>query len=217
MPKQGTPCLFVSYFDFRGDIMYKIKETIVVEGVYDKIKLSRFIDGVIITTHGFSIFNNADLMDSIKRLASKTGIVILTDSDSAGFKIRNYIKQSIPPEQVLHAYIPDVHGKEKRKKAPGKEGLLGVEGINDDIITDALRKAGCTLDGDKESPRKGRDITKADMFRLGLSGGEGSRELRGKLAAELGLPLKISSNMLLDVINRLLDYDELCEIVQNIS
>ncbi len=194
--------------------MYKIKETVIVEGAYDKIKLSRFIDGIIITTHGFSIFKNEGLKASIKKLADETGVVILTDSDSAGFQIRNYIKQMLSSDKVLHAYIPDIHGKEKRKATAGKEGLLGVEGISDDIIIDALKKAGCTLDGDKESPREGRAVTKADMFRLGLSGGEESAKRRDALAKELGLPLKISANMLLDVINRLLTYEELCEIVQ---
>ena len=121
--------------------MYKIKETIVVEGIYDKIKLSRFIDAVII------------------------GIVILTDSDSAGFKIRNYIKQSLPKEKVKHAYVPDVHGKEKRKREPGKEGLLGVEGIKDDIILDSLKKAGCTIDGSATAVKEGREITKADLYK----------------------------------------------------
>lgn len=197
-----------------GDWVYKIKETIIVEGVYDKIKLSRFIDGIIIATHGFSIFKNKSLKDSIKNLAAKTGVVILTDSDSAGFKIRNYIKQMLPQDKVLHAYIPDVRGKEKRKTVAGAEGLLGVEGINDDVIIDALKKAGCTLDGDKESPRSGRAVTKADMLRLGLSGGDGSANRRDALARELGLPMKISANMLLDVINRLLTYEEICEIVQ---
>lgn len=196
--------------------MYKIKETVIVEGVYDKIKLSRFLDGIIIETHGFSIFTDEKLKQSIKKLASETGVVILTDSDSAGFRIRNYIKQMLPEDSVLHAYIPDVQGKEKRKSAPGKEGLLGVEGINDDIIIDALKKAGCTLDGDKESPRAGRAVTKADMFRLGVSGGEGSAQRRDMLALELGLPHKISSNMLLEVVNRLLTYEELCEIVQKL-
>lgn len=195
--------------------MYKIKETIIVEGVYDKIKLSRFIDGVIIQTNGFSIFKSRALMQSIKTLAEKTGVVILTDSDSAGFQIRNYIKQALPGDKVLHAYIPDIKGKEKRKQTAGKEGLLGVEGIDEDIIIEALKTAGCTLDGDKTSQRKGREITKADLFRLGLSGGNNSHELRDKLSKELGLPSKISANMLLDVINRLLTYEELCEIVQN--
>ncbi len=197
--------------------MYKIKETVIVEGVYDKIKLSRFIDGIIITTHGFSIFKNEALKASIKQLADETGVVILTDSDSAGFKIRNYIKQMLPSDKTLNAYIPDIHGKEKRKSAAGAEGLLGVEGISDDIIIDALRKAGCTLDGDKESPRAGRAVTKADMFRLGLSGGAESAKKRDALAKELGLPIKISANMLLDVINRLLTYEELCEIVQKLQ
>lgn len=197
--------------------MYKIKETIIVEGVYDKIKLSRFIDGIIITTHGFSVFKNEKLKASIKNLAEETGVVILTDSDSAGFQIRNYIKQMLPEDKVLHAYIPDVYGKEKRKIAAGAEGLLGVEGINDDVIIDALKKAGCTLDGDKESPRDGRAVTKADMYRLGLSGGEGSAQRRDALARELGLPHKISANMFLDVVNRLLTYEKLCEIVQNKS
>lgn len=196
--------------------MYKIKETIIVEGVYDKIKLSRFIDGIIITTNGFSVFKNEKLKASIKKLAEKTGVVILTDSDSAGFKIRNYIKQMLPEDKVLHAYVPDVYGKEKRKTVAGAEGLLGVEGINDDIIIDALRKAGCTLDGDKESVREGRAVTKADMFRLGLSGGEGSAERRDALAREIGLPHKISANMLLDVVNRLMTYEELCEIAEHI-
>lgn len=196
--------------------MYRIKETIIVEGVYDKIKLSRFIDGIIITTHGFSVFKNEKLKTSIKKLAEETGVVILTDSDSAGFQIRNYIKQMLPEDKVLHAYVPDVHGKEKRKTTAGAEGLLGVEGINDDVIIDALKKAGCTLDGDKESPREGRAVTKADMFRLGLSGGEGSAQKRDALAREIGLPHKISANMLLEVINRLVTYEELCEIMEKI-
>ncbi len=197
--------------------MYKIKETIVVEGVYDKIKLSRFIDAVIIVTNGFRVFSDERILKSIKKMAEETGIVILTDSDSAGFKIRNYIKQSIPENRVKHAYVPDVHGKEKRKREPGKEGLLGVEGIKDDIILDALRKAGCTIDGNAKTPKTGRAITKADLYKAGLSGGANSHEKRTALAAALGIPMKISANMLLDILNRLLDYDEFCEIVQNLD
>ena len=125
--------------------MYKIKETIIVEGIYDKIKLSGFIDSVILTTNGFTVFKNKKLMESIKTFAEKTGIVILTDSDSAGFKIRNYIKQSIEKGTVLHAYVPDIKGKEKRKRIPGKEGLLGVEGIDEKIILNALREADAIL------------------------------------------------------------------------
>lgn len=197
--------------------MYKIKETIVVEGVYDKIKLSRFIDAVIIVTNGFRVFSDERILKSIKKMAEETGIVILTDSDSAGFKIRNYIKQSIPENQVKHAYVPDVHGKEKRKREPGREGLLGVEGIKDDIILSALQNAGCTIDGNAQTPKAGRAITKADLYKAGLSGGANSHEKRSALAAALGIPMKISANMLLDILNRLLDYDEFCEIVQNIN
>lgn len=197
--------------------MYTVKETIVVEGVYDKIKLSRFIDAVIITTNGFSIFSNAALMESIKKMANSTGIVILTDSDSAGFKIRNYIKQAVPKDMVKHAYVPDIYGKEKRKEKPGKEGLLGVEGIKEEIILDALKKAGCTIDGNSGGLKRGRVITKADLYKAGLSGGRGSREKRNALAKSLGIPMKISANMLIDVLNRLLDYSEFCEIIQSIG
>ncbi len=197
--------------------MYKVKETIIVEGVYDKIKLSRFIDAVIITTSGFSVFSDKRILDSIKKMADETGVVILTDSDSAGFKIRNYIKQSLDKDKVKHAYVPDIHGKEKRKRAPGKEGLLGVEGISDDIILAALKKAGCVIDGSAETPKQGRKITKADLYAAGLSGGAGSREKRNALALSLGIPMKISANMLIDILNRLLNYDEFCEIIQNID
>lgn len=197
--------------------MYHIKETIIVEGVYDKIKLSRFLDAVILPVHGFQIFSTPETMQTIKKMADKTGIVILTDSDSAGFKIRNYIKQSLPPDKVKHAYIPDIHGKEKRKTEPGKEGLLGVEGINDEILLDALKKAGCEIDGEAEEARQGREITKADLYRLGLSGKEDSAEKRRQLAKTLGIPMKISANMLLDMLNRLVSYEELSELVQNIS
>lgn len=141
----------------------------------------------------------------------------MTDSDSAGFKIRNYIKQALSPETVKHAYIPDVKGKEKRKTEPGKEGLLGVEGIDEDIILDALKKAGCTVDGDVSGRKERRRITKTDLYKMGFSGGDGSLEKRRKLAQSIGIPMKISANMLLDVLNRLLDYDEFCEIVQNIT
>ncbi|MCH5210060.1 MAG: DUF4093 domain-containing protein [Oscillospiraceae bacterium] len=197
--------------------MYKIKETIVVEGIYDKIKLSRLVDTVIIATNGFGVFTDGRILESIQKMAEKTGIVILTDSDTAGFRIRNYIKQSIPEDRVKHAYVPEVFGKEKRKSEAGKEGLLGVEGIKDDIILDSLKKAGCSIDGTADTRKEGRTITKTDLFKLGLSGGERSREKRCAVAASLGIPMKISANMLLDVLNRLLSYEEFCEIVQNID
>lgn len=197
--------------------MYKIKETIIVEGTYDKIKLSGFIDGVILVTNGFTVFKDKKLIESIKTFARETGIVILTDSDTAGFKIRNYIKQSVEEGEVLHAYVPDIHGKEKRKTAPGKEGLLGVEGIEGEIILDALKKAGCTIDGDRESGKGAQKITKAHMFTAGLSGGADSSEKRRKMARILGIPSKISANMLLDVVNRLMDYDEFIRLVNKVN
>lgn len=189
--------------------MYKIKEAIIVEGVYDKIKLSQFLDGIIFVTGGFSIISNRKKIDSIRTLAEKTGIVILTDSDSAGFKIRNYIKQFIPEEQVKHAYIPDITGKEKRKNKASREGLLGVEGISEDIILSALRNAGCEIDGTSEHCAIKHEITKADLFTLGLSGDEMSAKKRQTLAKALGMPSKISANMLLSVLNRLLSLEEL--------
>lgn len=188
--------------------MYRVKETIIVEGIYDKIKISRFIDAPILVTGGFTVYHSKAMLETIRKLAVTTGVVILTDSDSAGFRIRNYIKQSIKEGTVLHAYVPDIHGKEKRKRVPGKEGLLGVEGMTEDVILDALIKSGVSIDGTKTEPKRARAITKADMMKVGLSGGAGSKELRARLCHELGIPMKISANMLLDMLNRLLDYDE---------
>ncbi|MCH5186320.1 MAG: DUF4093 domain-containing protein [Oscillospiraceae bacterium] len=197
--------------------MYKIKETIIVEGTYDKIKLARFIDGIIIECGGFSVFSNKPLIKTIQAVASETGIVILTDSDAAGFKIRNFIKNHVPADRVKNAYIPSVKGKEKRKIRPGKEGLLGVEGISDDIIIEALKTAGCEIDGNKKICPRGRAISKADLYASGLSGGPDSAALRRRLADELNIPLRISSNMLLDVLNRLLSYDEYIRLIEGIS
>lgn len=197
--------------------MYKIQETIIVEGTYDKIKLSGFIDGVILTTGGFTVFKNQKLRKTITTLAEETGIVILTDSDSAGFKIRSFIKQNIPEKYIKHAYVPDIKGKEKRKKEAGKEGLLGVEGMSEEIIIDALKKAGCTIDGSKSEPKPSRTITKSDLMRLGLSGGNSSAELRKALSNELNLPAKLSANMLLDILNRLLTYEELELLTKEIT
>ncbi|MDD6215068.1 MAG: DUF4093 domain-containing protein [Firmicutes bacterium] len=193
--------------------MYKIKETVIVEGIYDKIRLSGFLDGLIFVTGGFSVFNNKKAQESIKTLAEKTGIVVLTDSDAAGFKIRSFVKQLVPEEQVKHAYIPEIHGKERRKRLPGKEGLLGVEGIDNNTILNALIKSGCEIDGSKTE--KLSDITKADLVQLGLCGGENSSALRNKIAAAMGLPSKISANMLLAAINRMISPEELARMVAN--
>lgn len=195
--------------------MYKVEEAIIVEGVYDKIRLSSFIDGMIFTTGGFRVFSDKNKAESIKTLAEKKGIVILSDSDSAGLKIRNFVKQISPNSKVLHAYIPEIEGKEPRKNKPSAEGLLGVEGVCEDIIIDAIIKSGATVNGSKSEPKSARKITKADMYLLGLSGRENSADLRQYVSKKLGLPSKLSANMLCDVINSLLTYDELEDLINN--
>ena len=194
--------------------MYKIKEAIVVEGTYDKIRLSQIVDTLIIKTDGFSVYKNKQLMAMIKRIAKEQGIVIFTDSDSAGFQIRSFIKQNIPREYVKHAYIPDIKGKERRKREPGKEGLIGVEGVDNKVLIDALKKAGCEFFGENTSRRNSSEITKVHMFKLGFSGGAESKAKRERLLKMLKLPMKMSSNMLLEVLNELFTYDEFCEFLQ---
>lgn len=197
--------------------MHTIKEAIIVEGTYDQIKLSGFLDAVIIKTNGFTIFKDREKIETIKTLAKKTGIVILTDSDSAGFKIRNFVKQSITDGVVKHAYIPDIVGKEKRKAEPSKEGLLGVEGINNEIILDALKVAGCEIDGNTDTATNSRLIQKSDLFLIGLSGGKESSKKRNALCTALGLPSKISANMLVSVLNKLMSYEQLCDWVDKLE
>ena len=196
--------------------MYHIKECIVVEGTYDKIKLSQIVDGVVFVTGGFSIFNRKKDIETLKTFANKCGVVILTDSDAAGFKIRNYIKQALPKDKVRHAYIPAIKGREKRKNKPGKEGLLGVEGISGEIIINALKNAGCTIDG--ECIKKQTDkITKADLYAAGLSGGCQSAEKRRILCKVLELPGRISANMLVDSINAIMSRDDFFDIIENME
>ncbi|MBQ2696047.1 MAG: DUF4093 domain-containing protein [Clostridia bacterium] len=187
----------------------KIKETIIVEGKYDKIRLSSLFDANIIQTDGFMIFKNKEMIELLKRLADETGIIILTDSDSAGFKIRNYIKSCLAGKNVKHALIPSVSGKEKRKSIPGKEGLLGVEGMRDEQLLKALTDVTYEIRKEKEK------ITKSDFYEMGLSGGKNSRELREKLCEYLTLPHRLSSNMLLDVINSLYTKEKFIELFEN--
>jgi len=196
--------------------MYHIKECIIVEGVYDKIKLSGIVDTTIFATNGFAVFNNKKELETIKTLASKCGAVILTDSDAAGFKIRNFIKQALPKECVKHAYIPEIPGKERRKNRPGKEGLLGVEGISDEIIINALKNAGCSFDESTEKKDDGK-VNKTDFFMLGLSGGADSSERRKALCTKLNLPGKISANMLLDAVNSIMTREEFLKICNELK
>jgi len=181
--------------------MLKLREAIVVEGRYDKNTLSQVVDTLILETSGFGIFKNADQMALLKRAAEKRGLIVLTDSDGAGFVIRNRIKGSIPKEYLKHAYIPDVYGKEKRKRKGGKEGKLGVEGMPPDVLEQILRRAGATfLDG--ESPReKEAEWTKADLFAAGLTGGPDSAARRQALLKALDLPEHMTANALLAVLN----------------
>lgn len=202
--------------------MIKIKEAIVVEGAYDKIKLSSVIDTIIITTDGFSIFKNKEKLQFLHTIAQKTGLIVMTDPDRAGFQIRNYVKQGLPQEHIKHAYIPDIMGKERRKTEPSKEGKLGVEGVDAQLIITALKNAGATFIDNQPPPKphtgmQTQPITKADFYIDGLSGGTKSTQRRHELAAKLGLPARISANMLIDVINVLIDYDEYRRIVDEMQ
>ena len=187
--------------------MLSVKEVIVVEGRYDKNTLSQIVDAVIIETSGFGIFNDAQKQKLLRRLAAERGLVVLTDSDGAGFVIRNFIKGCVDPALVRHAYIPDVTGKERRKSAPSKEGKLGVEGMRPEVLLDALRRAGATVGGETVVPPAAR-ITKADMYKRGLSGGQGSRERRAALIRALDLPEKLSADALLDVLNAIMTRED---------
>lgn len=194
--------------------MIKIKEVIVVEGRYDKNTLSQIVDATIIETTGFGIFSDRQKLELLRRLADKRGLIILTDGDGAGFLIRNYLKSAISKDSIKHAYIPDVIGKEKRKDTPSREGKLGVEGMPPDILIEALRRAGATFEDGPEHDSK-RLITKADLYELGLSGKEGSRGRRHELTDRLGLPERLSSQSLLDVLNVLFDREELISLLSH--
>lgn len=194
--------------------MVRIHEAIVVEGRYDKNTLSQIVDAPIIQTNGFQIMKDTEQMALIRAVAAKLGIIIFTDSDGAGFVIRNYLKGALPQQQVKHAYIPDVPGKEKRKTAPGKEGKLGVEGMTPEIILDALKRAGATIDG--EAAVEKDQITKYDLFSFGLSGTPDSRNKRKTLQKQLGFPEHMSSNALLQALNMLYTKDEFCRLMDTL-
>ena len=185
--------------------MISVKEVIVVEGRYDKNTLSQVFDAGSVETSGFGLFKDREKLALLRRLAEKRGLVVLTDSDGAGFVIRNYIKGAIDPALVKMAYIPDVPGKERRKSSPSKEGKLGVEGMSAEVLIAALRRAGATLGGETATHRTG-GITKATLYELGLSGRPDSAARRRELLKKLDLPEKLGANALLDVLNAL--YDE---------
>ena len=192
--------------------MMRIKEAIVVEGRYDKNTLSQVVDAVILETSGFSVFKDSEKLTLLRRLAQKQGLIVLTDSDGAGFVIRNYIQGAIPTEQVKHAYIPDIYGKERRKRAPGKEGKLGVEGMSPDILLQALLRAGATVEGEESASPRG-ELTSADLFALGLTGQADSARRRAALLRRLELPEHLSAKAMLTVLNALYSPSELNDIL----
>lgn len=187
--------------------MLKIKEAIVVEGRYDKNTLSQVVDALIIPVDGFQIFKKKDTVQMLRKLAATQGLIIFTDSDGAGFVIRNYLRGAIDPSQVKHAYIPDIAGKERRKRTASKEGKLGVEGMRPDVLLEALRRAGATIEGE-ETPAAGARITKTDLYAAGLTGGADSKAARQRLLAQLDLPEHLSTNALLEVLNALMTREE---------
>ena len=195
--------------------MVKIKEAIVVEGRYDKNTLSQIVDAPILETSGFGIFKDKKQMDLLRKVAETRGLIVFTDSDGAGFVIRNHLKSAIPGKYLKHAYIPDVMGKERRKKTAGKEGKLGVEGMTREVILDSLRKAGATFAGEESEPSA--TITKQDLMELGLSGGVNATQMRLALLKKLNLPEHMSANAMLQALNLLLTLDELKEILKEIQ
>ena len=191
--------------------MVKIKEAILVEGRYDKNTLSQIVDAPILETSGFGIFKDKKQMALLRQVAEKRGLIVFTDSDGAGFVIRNHVKSAIPSKFLKHAYIPDIMGKEKRKAAPGKEGKLGVEGMSREIILEALRRAGATIEG--EACASSYQITKQDLMALGLSGGQDASVKRLALLKKLNLPEHMSANAMLQALNLLYSPDELKAII----
>ena len=194
--------------------MLEIREAIVVEGRYDKNTLSQIVDAPILETSGFGIFKDKEQMSLLRRVAERRGLIVFTDSDGAGFVIRNHIKSSSPARYLKHAYIPDIYGKERRKSAPGKEGKLGVEGVSPDILIDALRRAGATIEGEETVKRQG--ITKQDLMAWGLSGGANSAQKRQLLLRRLGLPQHMSTNAMLQALNLLCTPEELADMLESL-
>ncbi|MBC3937911.1 DUF4093 domain-containing protein [Anaerotruncus massiliensis (ex Liu et al. 2021)] len=185
--------------------MIKLKQAVIVEGKYDKAKLSSLVDATIVTTDGFDVFRDREKLAYIRALAEKNGVIILTDSDAAGFRIRAHIAGAVDPEKITHVYIPDIFGKERRKAQPSAEGKLGVEGMPAGVLLDALRRAGVAVEGqDAPAPAKrAAPVSKADLVEWGLSGGPDSAGRRRRVLAALGLPARMNANAMLSAINAL--------------
>ncbi len=193
-------------------VLIKLSAPVIVEGKYDKIALENIVDALIIPTNGFGIFKNAEKCRMIRELAERFGVIVLTDSDSAGNMIRAHIKNIVGNAKITNVYIPQIKGKEKRKSASGKEGLLGVEGMSREVLESALEKSGVTGIKQVESPTK---ITKKDLYLRGLSGGENSSLRRHELLSRLSLPTNLSPNAMLDILNTWLTFEEFCEVTED--
>ena len=181
----------------------RIREVVVVEGRYDKNALKQAVDAVVVETGGFGVFRDRERLALLRRLAAERGLILLTDSDGAGFVIRNFLKGAIPRDRLKQAYIPDVYGKERRKAAPGREGKLGVEGMSPQVLLQALERAGATFEDVPAGGREAEAVTKGDFYRLGLTGGPDSGAKRADLLGRLGLPERMSANALLEAVNLL--------------
>jgi len=192
--------------------MRHIREVIVVEGRYDKNALKQVVDATVVETGGFGVFNDKERLALLRRLAAERGLIVLTDSDGAGFVIRNFLKGAIPKHQIKHAYIPDIYGKERRKATPGKEGKLGVEGMKPEVLLTALERAGATFE-DGETRQQRTPVTKTDLFELGLTGGANSAERRAALLKKLSLPERMTTNAMLEAVNLLVGREELVRLI----
>ena len=196
--------------------MIKLDRPVIVEGKYDAVKLANIIDGLIIRTDGFGIFNDKEKQALLRRLAAEKGLIVLTDSDSAGFLIRNFIKQTVPADRITHVYIPDVFGKEKRKTEASKEGKLGVEGIKEEVLLEAFRKAGVGCES-KEGSEPAREITNVDLYEYGLSGKADSKAKRKALLRALSLPERMSSSSMVKILNCFVSYEEFINKVKELD
>ena len=193
----------------------KIKETIIVEGKYDRIRLAPLFDANIIELGGFRIYNNKDRLSLIRKIAEKNGIIILTDSDSAGFRLRHYLSSAIPKANITNVFIPDISGKEKRKAKPGKENLIGVEGMTTEILLDAFKKAG--IDPENGNSERTEPLSKAFLYELGLSGGSNSSEIRKKICEHFSLPKMLSANSLAEILPIITTEAELVSVIEEIK
>ncbi len=189
--------------------MRRIREVVVVEGRYDKNALKQVVDAVVVETGGFGVFKDREKQALLRRLAAERGLIVLTDSDGAGFVIRNFLKGAVPGNQIKQAYIPDVYGKERRKSAPGREGKLGVEGMPPQVLLTALERAGATFEDGPDPAERGAPITKADLYDLGLTGRPDSAARRAALLRRLNLPERMTANALLETLNLLYTREEL--------